>query len=336
MSLAGIGISHGYTYIVIMQGLRDLDHSGDYPAAACKNFFEISLICVLQAAMDLSFAHIFIGRIYGWKSFHEFRGEAYSAHVSSMLSRRAFVNCWRLRVFVTCALPENETVPCLGTAAADLSLWLGKQENWILKSVTDRGMPLPSHLKKASLLKIDSKLVGIYCVELLLVKDNEDRVSLLRSEEQLAIKQGQIEDAERYTAELMRLKAATPVVSRKDAQLLIQMLNMDMFSEILGDSHTAKHFPSVLTALHVFCRAYYKAQPDRARTETQNKFTQVSAFLNLDSIHSELLCLRSESELAGLVSKFPSVTKEFVISLVVSMYQACRTILVTNCRRIYL
>ena len=258
------------------------------PQHNTRIFFEISLICVLQLAMDLSFVHIFMGRLYGWKSFHELRGEAYSAHVSNMLSRRTFVNCRQLRVFVTCALPENETVPCLETAAADLSLWLGKQENWLLISVTYRGAPLPSHLKKASLLKIRSKPACIYCVELVLVKDKEDCVSLLRSEEQLAVREDQIEDVERYVAQRLRLKAATPAVSRKDAQLLIQMLKLEVFSQILGDPHTAKHFPSVLTALHEFCKAFYSAQPDRAMNETKNHFTHASTHLGLDLKHSEL------------------------------------------------
>jgi hypothetical protein len=298
LSLVGIAVSHYFTFVVARQCLQDLDLQGNTMQLRGKKFFEIGLICSLQAAMDVCFLHLVVGAVLGWKTFQEIRGEAYAKHAAAALSRQSTDEN---KVLITCALPEGSCRPDRDAVSEDLAAWVGGRDHVVLVSVSETCSPGPVHVKRAEQLQSGATPIGVvFYVEAVLVNSAEDRAIALRAEERRAAEAGRLADAAWLRLERERAAAECPRPARRDAQLLAQMLRSEVFIAALADSHAERYFVPALNALHQYCRATAAAPGAKSGPATRARMLAAAPACGLGEKQAELLCCLPEAEAAAL------------------------------------
>ena len=324
LSLGGVCISHYFTYLMSMQCMQDLDLGGNTFPLRCQKLFEVGLVCFLQLAMDLCYLHVCVGVALGWKSFHQIRGEEYARVVANMMSGKAAREGASARLFVTCAVLEGSKPPSASQIAAGLAKWVGGMGRFVLVSVSDTAPPKKDHLQRAAQLKVDGSVAGIYCVEMLMVRDSKARRDVLRSEAANVSP----EDTARLKAELDRSKNDYEF-TRKDAVSLARILGSELFAGALGDAREEGHFRSAVAALHDFCRSCVVAQPGRAAEETRHAFLRAAEPFDICPRHLELICSASEDIVKALTAELDCSedARSTVGAMVRSLYEAARPVL---------
>jgi hypothetical protein len=329
ISVLGVMACHYYTYLLSVQSLKDLDLFGDDFALRCEKFFEILLICLLQAALDLCFLRVILRKWIGSRDFHHFRGQKYTDYVTSALNKHAAADGGNARVFLTCAISTDEMEPSPEDLFSNLVHWIG-HHCFVLVSIGHGRLADDSHRKRASLLKLSSDFDRVLSIEILLVPSMADLDHVLRLEYNQAIKCGSKDQAERFLAqrEKNRVKATCAYQLRRNALLLSKILSSDLFCEVLGDRLAERHFESVMAALHDFCRAHGNALPDRAAPETRERFLSAFQASGVENKYLGLLCSAPESDLMCLTAAATSSfldAENLAMNLVSKIYRRGRT-----------
>ena len=205
LALPGVALSHFCTFLVAAQCLEDVDLKGNTLALRSQKFFQIGLISLLQLGLDISFAFLCIGRVLGWKTFHNSRGDVYSKHISSALNWTSTENGARRRILVTFGLAEGDEIPTAGSVEKDLATLAGSIDNILVVSMKDEGQPQPSHSKRARELKLNFRIVSVYSVEILVVKSRDDKILYLQTQERNSMENGHSEDAEQYKRQWLQM-----------------------------------------------------------------------------------------------------------------------------------
>ena len=308
LALPGIGVSHYYTLTVAVQCLKDIDLNGNTFSVRSQKFFEISLMCALQAGMDISFMLICIGKGLGWKTFHQIRGEIYSSYISSAMNKRAAPTDHNsCRIVITCAIPQGQVMPCVEAISKDISALLGSADHHVITSIKDSGVPEHRHRVRARRLKFLNTSFRVFSIQVMLLKTKAEKIDFLRAEERKALENGRTEDAVLFRAQY-RVQDVRKILqaTRRDAILLRDILSYQGFSRNLGRCQVEQHFPSAMSALIDFCLSLGRIDPDRATSQTRLLLIDAIQSFGLSSKQQELLISLPEAELAGIMSQLDS------------------------------
>ena len=303
ISLLGVLTCHYYTFTLARQSLRDLDLYGDDFASRCQKFFEICLICVLQAALDLCFLRVWFGKLLGWKGFHDDRGDKYIEYITSALNKPSAARGGSLRLLATCTAAAGEPTPRIEDLEPELARWAGREDCLVLVSVGPVAPAHDGHRQRASDLGLCPQFDQVCSLEMVLVRNGAERDSVLRAEQQEAAKQGREAEVARLQAVRAQIRASKTRVSRRDAVLLSSILSSDLFAQVLGNRHAERHFGSAMAALHHFCIGLGHSRANRARPETRERLLSVlkTSEADLNPKHLELACGAPDSDLQSLI-----------------------------------
>ena len=154
--------------------------------------------------MDVTYLHVWAIRLLSWRSFHRLRGDDYTRHASHVLSGFGAAAGATSRLYLTCAQTDEGAVLDTAALASRLSEWVAGRACVVLAAVSEVAAPEEGHSRRASELGLAGGVAGVFCAEVVLVRDLDEaaRRAVLSEEAQRASKEGREEDRTRLLAQV--------------------------------------------------------------------------------------------------------------------------------------